>query len=167
MNRKTKKKNFFINCFLLILICFTIKVNAVTITTNSNISSGTGYYLVTNKGEFRVYNEGNPYDDTQFTAYKIVDVFYNSSQDAIKYNFTSHFQNFLDNYSVVRGVTIDSFMAMNKGGATNSSNYYNVTSDNVITGGHLTSNEFANLMSLYATYIRRNSYSGNNFTSGY
>lgn len=75
MNRKTKKKNFFINCFLLILICFTIKVNAVTITTNSNISSGTGYYLVTNKGEFRVYNEGNPYDDTQFIAYKIVDVF--------------------------------------------------------------------------------------------
>lgn len=166
MNRKTKKKNFFINCFLLILICFTIKVNAVTLTTNSSISSGTGYYLVTNKGEFRVYNEGNPYDDTQFTAYKIVDVFYNSSQDAIKYDFTSHFQNFLVNYSEVRGVTIDSFMAMNKGGATNSSNYYNVTSDNVITGGHLTSNEFANLMSLYATYIRRNSYSGNNFTSG-
>ena len=83
-------------------------------------------------------------------------MFYNSSQDAIKYDFTSHFQNFLDNYSEVRGVTIDSFMAMNKGGATNSSNYYNVTSDNVITGGHLTSNEFANLMSFYATYIRRN-----------
>lgn len=166
MKRKTKKRNFIINCFLLILICCTIKVNAVTLTTNSSISSGTGYYLVTNKGEFRVYNEGNPYDDTQFTAYKIVDVFYNSSQDAIKYAFTSHFQRFLDNYSEVRGVTIDSFMAMNKGGATNSSNYYNVTSDNVITGGHLTSNEFANLMSLYATYIRRNSYSGNNFTSG-
>ena len=79
-----KKFKLFKKLFLifLVLICTkAINVNAITITTNSSVTSGTGYQLVTNLGDFTIYNEGNSYDNTQFKAYKLVDVFYNKSTD--------------------------------------------------------------------------------------
>ena len=164
----SKKLKLFKKLFLIFLglICTkSINVDAITITTNSSVTSGTGYQLVTNLGDFTIYNEGNSYDNTQFKAYKLVDVFYNKTTDSIKYQFTSDFQNYLTNFSPIRGISIDTFMSMNKGGASFSSNYYNVLSDNVITGGHLTSNEFAELMSYYANYIREYSASGFSISS--
>ena len=160
---KVFKKLFLI--FLVLICTKAINVNAITITTNSSVTSGTGYQLVTNLGDFTIYNEGNSYDNTQFKAYKLVDVFYNKSTDSLKYQFTSDFQNYLTNFSPIRGISIETFMSMNKGGASFSSNYYNVLSDNVITGGHLTSNEFAELMSYYANYIREYSVSGFSISS--
>ncbi len=160
---KVFKKLFLI--FLVLICTKAINVNAITITTNSSVTSGTGYQLVTNLGDFTIYNEGNSYDNTQFKAYKLVDVFYNKSTDSLKYQFTSDFQNYLTNFSPIRGISIETFMSMNKGGASFSSNYYNVLSDNVITGGHLTSNEFAELMSYYANYIREYSASGFSISS--
>lgn len=143
---------------VLMLFLYFPKVKAITITTDPSMTYGSGYQLVTNTGEFRVYIEGvGEYDNSQFAAYKIIDVYYNKSTDSLKYKFTANFQNFLNSSSTYNSVTIDSFFNMFLGSSVYfSDKYNNITSDNVIAGGYYESHEFGRIMSAYATYIRTN-----------
>ena len=95
---------------VLMLFLYFPKVKAITITTDPSMTYGSGYQLVTNTGDFRVYIEGvGEYDNSQFAAYKIIDVYYNKSTDSLKYKFTANFQSFLNSSSTYNSVTIDSF----------------------------------------------------------
>ena len=58
---------------VLMLFLYFPKVKAITITTDPSMTYGSGYQLVTNTGDFRVYIEGvGEYDNSQFAAYKII-----------------------------------------------------------------------------------------------
>ncbi len=160
MERKLK----IVSClvfFLFLLINCTLNVEAINITTNNETYSGdSSYKKVTNTGNFKIYTSSNGSDKTVFRLYKVVDVYYNSSQDALKYQFTTIFQQFLNNSSYCpskfRDLTIERYMTLNQGDAVRDDlNYYSGVEDsNVVSGGNLSSNDFAELMSEFAEYIR-------------
>jgi fimbrial isopeptide formation D2 family protein/LPXTG-motif cell wall-anchored protein len=144
------KKYGKIICLLILTFMFTLNVKAITITTNSTTGTvDTNSKLVTNTGEFKV--TGVNTGDT-FKAYKILDVFYNSSQNTITYEFTSSFKAFL----------------ASTGGQTPDRSSLTVANYQALTGGSITSgnvkqnNGLDELMSAYAAYIKTNNVTGTN-----
>lgn len=153
MNKKISMWGLSLILAFMLSICGRINVNALTITTHSNKTIGDGFYLVTNKGSFRIYDSISTDAYPRFYGYKIVDVYYNSSKDAIKYSFTTNFREFLNSSHCpekYKSLTIDEFMNLDKGTATR-----NNTTDSAkgaVHGGFETANEFADLMTHYAKY---------------
>ncbi len=167
MERKLK----IVSClvfFLFLLINCPLNVEAINITTNNETYSGdSSYKKVTNHGNFKIYTNTNSHDTTNFRLYKIVNIYYNSVRDEIKYGFTTNFQTFLNSSdcpSTFRAMTIEIFMSLNKGTAIrdqlDGNNY-------VVSGGNLTSNDFARLMSAYAGYVREHTISTDGYLSMY
>lgn len=149
--------------FLSSLAIATTYAAGLVITTNNNITydGDSSYKLVTNTGSFDIAHIGNIGSEVM-NVYKIIDVFYNSAQDVLKYQFTSDFKKFLASSSTYRTLTIDDYFKLEKGeavqgyaGDVTDSELWE-TSDTIVTGGHLTSNDFAKLMSAYAAFIRTN-----------
>ena len=112
-----------------------------------------GYYLennfagceiVTEQATLKVTNLS--YKDNGFKAYKILDVYYNSSTNEMLYGVTEPFYNFLDENDMFDIFTIDDYFALTSGDTTN--------------GSTITASELDALMSQYATYIKTNSISG-------
>lgn len=162
MNKKKIILGIFFLLTFMLIINGNLNVKAVTITTNSETLSGnSSFKKVTNTGSFKIYpgtNDYGSYDKSNFGLYKIVDTYYNSSQNTINYQFTTNFQNFLNSnecYSEFKGLTIDPFLTLNIGDAIRAS-YETYSSSKVVMNGNLSSNKFAKLMSNYASYIRSN-----------
>ena len=136
-----------------------VKAVGVTITTDSNTTYAGGE-LVTNTGTITVYDvntDGNGSISDTFKAYKILDIYYNSTANEMKYKFTTNFQSFLT--SINNSLTVDG--------------YFNLTSD---TSGSSMGNGFIRynvqttstlnvLVSQYAAYIRANNISGSLMTN--
>lgn len=99
--------------------------------------------LVTNTAELRVSNIGN---GDEFSAYKIIDVFYNKETNEMTYDFTTDFRNFLNqNEDYGQTFTIK--------------RYFELTGDNLDGSANssvITSSTLNVLLSKYATYIRNN-----------
>ncbi len=151
---------------LFIFVLGNIDVNAIDITTDTSEMIGSGYNLVTNRGDFRVYVNNNSYDRTSFDLFKIVNVYYNSSRDEVLYGFTTNFQTFLNSSecpSNFRAMTIETFMTLNNGGAIR--DFYD--NNYMVSGGNLISNDFAKLMSEYAGYAKRRSIKFDYYLSSY
>ena len=137
-----------------VMLCFVmiLNVNAVSITTNTTSGTvDTNSKYVTNTSTLTV--SGVQSSDT-FKAYKILDTFYNSTNNTITYEFTSTFKSFLtstngqtNDYS---SLTVAGYQALTSGDTTNGSTTTNSTLDT--------------LVSLYATYIKTNSVTGSNMT---
>lgn len=146
---------FFVVVFFIFLFMPILNVKAITITTSTETLTGdSSYKKVTNTGTFSIYNAESSYEKSSFSLYKIVDVFYNSSENALKYQFTSNFKTFISSGYVdaeFSNITIDRFMSLDIGDAKRVE--YQGTS-NVVSGGHISSSEFSRLMNCYATYIK-------------
>lgn len=164
-----RQLNFILLFFVVFMFGGVLQVKAVryvsTPATSWSQTSG-GNPLVTEKGSFKVYYDGT-YDNTQFAYYKIVDVFCSTSSKEVKYQFTTDFQTFLNNSTEYRSLTVDQFMSMNIGDAQSTKRYPNHVSDSIVSGGYLTSSEFAKLMSDYAEYLRKNGKTGTIFSYAY
>ncbi len=89
-----------------------------------------------------------------FKAYKIIEVFYNRDTNAVTYEFTSEFKEFLAQSDVYKSLTI--------------SDYYNLTSGDIISGSTSTSSTLDKLVSKYANYITEFNVAASNYltTSG-
>ncbi len=142
-----KKSRFLV--FLGIIVCLlfgTMNVKAaVTITTDPSRrgTTDTNSYYITNQSTLTI-NGVVPGD--QLSAYKVLDAYYNQTSNAITYEFTEDFQNFLASSSTYRDLTVDE--------------YYQLTSGNITSGSTQTESTLDTLVSAYATYIKNNSVSG-------
>ena len=96
-----------------------VKAEGLTITTDNTKSNpdDNKFKLVTNKTTLTVMNWDS---GDEFTAYKILDTFYNSSTNEISYNFTAQFKSFLSQNPNYQTLTID--------------NYFKLTSDDQSPG---------------------------------
>ncbi len=127
-------------------------------TSGTTLTGDANYNLLINTGAFNIIRTNGIYTQGEIIkAYKVLDVFYNSSSQNVKYQFTSNFQNFLNQSSEYNNLTIEQYVALNKGDASLN------TSGHVIDG-FLTSNDYARLMSKYAQYVRTNNISGSTLT---
>ena len=98
--------------------------------------------------------------EDEFSAYKIIDVFYSKETNEMIYDFTKEFRAFLnqstnDDY---KNMTIE--------------DYFNLTSDQINVNcsncvSVITTSTLNVLASQYATYVRKNSVAGINMTTGY
>lgn len=151
-------------CLIVVVFCLvifnTINVEAVTQPTTSSetLIGNSSYKKVIDKGSFKIRDiSGNSYDRTTFSLYKLVDVYYNLSNNDFKYQFTPTFQTFISGgyaSASFQGISIDDFMSLNKGDASHDASGY-------VIGGNLSTNQFASLMSDYAYYIRNSNISAN------
>ena len=133
---------------LLLIFAMVRSVNAVNISTNS--TSGTvdpNSKLVTSTGTLTVNDVVST--DT-FAAYKIMDTFYNSTNNTITYEFTSTFKAFLATTSSYSNLTVSQYSAL--------------TSGNITNGSVTTTSTLDTLVSSFATYIKSNNVSGSNMT---
>lgn len=119
-----------------------VNVKAAGLTVNSSVSGTVDpdSKLVTNVGtiEFDISNVDTGTD--VFSAYKIIDVFYNSITNVVTYEFTSNFKSFLAQSENYKNLTVDQYMALTSGSLTSGSTVTNSTLDK--------------LASEYAGYIR-------------
>lgn len=152
MKKINKRGGLFV--FILIAIfTFSIKVNAVSITTDTarvSVNDSNSYY-VTNKATFTVTDvrSNGPLGD-QFKAYKLLDAFYNSSSNTITYEFTSSFKNYLLSTSTYNSFTVD--------------DYFELTSGDITSGSTKTTSTLDKLVSGYVSYIKNNNVVGEEMT---
>lgn len=116
---------------------------------------------MTNTGEFKVIIDKKINASDTLKAYKVLDVYYSSKADLVRYDFTSDFKTFLSGNDTYKNLTVEQYMDLDKGTATSnpipsdSPNRY--SSGTYISGGYLDSNDFTRLMSAYAAYVRTHS----------
>ncbi len=127
-----------------------VKAEGITIITNDSTCNSKGC-LVTNTTTLGIENfNSSGTESDEFSAYKVLDTYYNKDTNEISYAFTSDFVNFKNdsnysNYVVSDGITI---------GNLTIDDYFNLTSDSAGYSGVRSSSTLNKLVSKYASYIR-------------
>lgn len=119
-----------------------LNVDAVTITTDSSKkgTTDTNSLLVTNTGTITISNVSST---DKLVAYKVLDVYYNSTSNVFTYEFTSTFKAFLASSATYKNLTVDQ--------------YYALTSGDITSGSTRTQSTLDKLVSAYASYVKKNS----------
>ena len=133
------------NKIILLIISAVVFVgmwNVQAITTGSQTGSDGVSKIVTDTATLTVtgVNSGD-----KLSAYKVLDVFYNSNTNIVRYEFTKDFQAYLD--SVSNDLTVDEYSKLSGG--------------NIETGSTVSSSELDKLASGYAAYIKTHRINGN------
>ena len=129
-----KIKNIIYALALAFILVTTLDVHALTL----GVTKGTtdpDSYIVTDKATLTI-NKVSSSD--AFFAYKIIDVFYNTTTNVITYEFTAEFKQFLTQSDIYNSLTI--------------TDYYNLTSGDITSGSTQTSSTLDKLVSKYASY---------------
>ena len=133
-------KNIIYTLVLAFIITATLDVHAATFMlgpTNGTVDPDS--YIVTDKATLTI-NKVSSSDS--FYAYKIIDVFYNSTTNVVTYEFTRYFKQFLAQSDVYKSLTL--------------TDYYNLTSGDITSGSTQTSSTLDKLVSKYASYLQNN-----------
>lgn len=145
---KIKKNIFMIAILFSLFFASIIPVNAASFalgTTHGTTDPNS--LIVTENRTITVSNV--PTGDT-LSAYKIMDAFYNQTTNALYYEFTSDFKNYLASTTEYRNLTVDG--------------YAGLTSGNITNGSTVTTSTLDRLASGYAGYIRSHSINGTDLT---
>ena len=129
-----KIKNIIYTLVLAFIIATTLDVNALTLGETKGTTDPDSY-IVTDKATLTI-NKVSSSDS--FFAYKIIDVFYNTTTNVITYEFTAEFKQFLTQSDIYNSLTI--------------TDYYNLTSGDITSGSTQTSSTLDKLVSKYASY---------------
>ena len=129
-----KIKNIIYTLVLAFIIATTLDVNALTLGETKGTTDPDSY-IVTDKATLTI-NKVSSSDS--FYAYKIIDVFYNTTTNVVTYEFTSDFKTFLAQSDVYKSLTL--------------TDYYNLTSGDITSGSTQTSSTLDKLVSKYASY---------------
>ena len=121
-----------------------VKAEETTINVDENISKSD-----TEKDSKKVINTANLYlsdiaDEDTFSAYKILDTYYDKNTNEISYKFTDDFQNFINQLT-----SSDDFSNLTV------ENYQELSSDESTDTIYTTKSTLNKLVSKYATYIRK------------
>ena len=125
-----KNRIFSFLLLVIVMVLFIPKVFAITLQRDPSDQH------IMNTGTFTINGIAN---GDSFTAYKLVNVFYNQSSNEISYGFTSDFSSFLASSTEFQGLTID--------------DYKRLTSGDINSGSTQTSSTLDKLASEYATYV--------------
>lgn len=119
-----------------------LNVDAVTITTDSSKkgTTDTSSLLATNTGTITVSNVSST---DKLVAYKVLDVYYNSTSNVFTYEFTTSFKAFLASSTTYKNLTVDQYFAL--------------TSGDITSGSTRTQSTLDRLVSAYASYVKTNS----------
>lgn len=119
-----------------------LNVDAVTITTDSSKkgTTDTSSLLATNTGTITVSNVSST---DKLVAYKVLDVYYNSTSNVFTYEFTTSFKAFLASSTTYKSLTVDQYFAL--------------TSGDITSGSTRTQSTLDKLVSAYASYVKKNS----------
>lgn len=119
-----------------------LNVDAVTITTDSSKkgTTDTSSLLATNTGTITVSNVSST---DKLVAYKVLDVYYNSTSNVFTYEFTTSFKAFLASSTTYKNLTVDQYFAL--------------TSGDITSGSTRTQSTLDKLVSAYASYVKTNS----------
>ncbi len=146
-----KSKWKYLGIILVAFLCWNMQVHAQTITVDKT-KRGTvdpESYYVTNTSSIVVtdINYGIGYDDV-LQAYKIMDFYYNEEKNILSYQFTDTFQTFITQTSDenIKKLTPDA--------------YYQLTSGEITSGSTQTNSTLDNLVSKYATYLKKSKIEG-------
>lgn len=134
-----KIKLFVVAAFLFFIVGNVSAATTITVDNGQSLASDSGSHLVTNTGELRV--DGISVGDS-FSAYRILDTYYNSTTNQISYDFSDDFKGFLAQSSTYRDMTIETYQALTSGSLTSGS----TTSQSTLDA----------LVSAYAAYIKKN-----------
>lgn len=171
--KKTRKS---LSLLMILLFVFTfimkysminVYADGIEITTNNDTLTGdASYKKVTNTGSFKINTKDAI--NISMSAYKILDVYYSKTVDAIRYDFTSEFKNFLASNSTYKNLTVEDYFNLDNGDATqnvsdDTADGFLDSTNTLVSGGYTTSNDYAKLISAYATYIRVNNIEGTSF----
>lgn len=130
------KNKVILSSIIVTIICLTLNVKAITLTTDSTKKSttDTNSYLVTNTGSLTISNlTVETQGDKDFVAIKILDTFYNSSTNEVTYEFTTYFQKYFLNYSnTYKDLTVDDYLKLTSGDITTGSVVTNSTLDKLL-----------------------------------
>lgn len=129
-----KIKNIIYTLVLAFIIATTLDVNALTLGETKGTTDPDSY-IVTDKATLTI-NKVSSSDS--FFAYKIIDVFYNTTTNVVTYEFTAEFKRFLTQSDIYNSLTI--------------TDYYNLTSGDITSGSTQTSSTLDKLVSKYASY---------------
>ena len=129
-----KIKNIIYTLVLAFIIATTLDVNALTLGETKGTTDPDSY-IVTDKATLTI-NKVSSSDS--FFAYKIIDVFYNTTTNVVTYEFTAEFKQFLTQSDIYNSLTI--------------TDYYNLTSGDITSGSTQTSSTLDKLVSKYASY---------------
>ena len=129
-----KIKNIIYALALAFIIATTLDVNALTQGTIKGTTDPDSY-IVTDKATLTINKVSN---SDSFFAYKIIDVFYNTTTNVVTYEFTAEFKQFLTQSDIYNSLTI--------------TDYYNLTSGDITSGSTQTSSTLDKLVSKYASY---------------
>lgn len=133
-----KIKNIIYTLVLAFIIATTLDVNALTLGETKGTTDPDSY-IVTDKATLTI-NKVSSSDS--FFAYKIIDVFYNTTTNVVTYEFTAEFKQFLTQSDIYNSLTI--------------TDYYNLTSGDITSGSTQTSSTLDKLVSKYASYNANN-----------
>lgn len=139
-----RKKTTLIITMLFILLSFvSVKAGGEPIGDVKGLyleSAGVKGYKVVNTANLVINNVS---ENDRFKAYKILNVYYGMGTNAITYDFTTDFKNFLTQSDVYKELTID--------------DYYNLTSGDILSGSTQSTSTLDKLTSAYAKYIKMSS----------
>ncbi|CCY80052.1 unknown [Mycoplasma sp. CAG:877] len=129
-----KIKNIIYALVVVFILTATLDVHALTLGAIKGTTDPNSYIVI----ETATLTINKVSSSDSFDAYKIIDVFYNTTTNVITYEFTSDFKTFLAQSDVYKSLTL--------------TDYYNLTSGNITSGSTQTSSTLDKLVSKYASY---------------
>ena len=152
MSMKVIKNKLNICTLFMTLFAFVVLIESVSAasfalgTTHGTVD--TNSLIVTENNTLTVSSV--PAGDT-LAAYKILDVFYNQTSNAITYEFTADFKNYLASSTEYRNLTVE--------------DYAKLTSGDITSGAVASTSTLDRLASGYATYIKEQNINGSALTT--
>lgn len=125
-----RKKLILLITFFIFGIFFDVRALKVNSNVSGTVDPNSKMVIDTSSYELDNIND--------ISAYKIINVFYNSTSNVITYEFTSNFKAFLASNSTYKNLTIDDYMQL--------------TSNN--TSSTITNSTLDKLLSFYTTYVK-------------
>lgn len=147
-----KKKNYnkLLICIIVLLCQFMVinVVNAASFTLGTKAASNDPDSRIINDKKTLTISrvEGNDV----LSAYKIVDIYYNTTANTISYEFTDEFKAYLNTTTTYKNLTIDGYTQLTSGSITDGSVSTTSTLDKLVSG--------------YVAYIKTNNISGQDMT---
>ena len=130
-----RKKLILLITFFIFGIFFDVRALKVNSNVSGTVDPNSKLVIDTSSYELDNIND--------ISAYKIINVFYNSTSNVITYEFTSNFKAFLASNSIYKNLTIDDYMQLTSNDTTST----------------ITNSTLDKLLSLYTTYVKTHSIS--------
>lgn len=146
-----KKFKLFLALLVAIIFSLALNVEALEIDYDTRGTTDPNSYLIYDAGSITITGIDDEYDNINWLAMKILNVFYNENTNVVTYEFTNSFQEFLSQNSTYSVLTVEEYMKL--------------TSGDITSGSVITNSTFDKLISAYVEYISNTDVCNDNGTA--